>query len=144
MYNKTITLNGIEYNLSSDAPITPELEKSTLQKASIQKLTPTCPPSAKISGETVTLKCTPTSGVGTFTVTFFKGVTQIAQYTEVPLNTEVSTSNVTTSADATTGYADYSTTVVDKCLDPSPQTVTESCRVQVQACPLLQFNFTVS
>lgn len=144
MYSKIITLNGIGYNISSDTPISPEIEKSTLQKLGIQTLAKTCTPTAKLVGSTVTLKCTPTSGVAPFTVKFFKNGVQIAESTEVQLNTEVSTTNDTNSADAVAGSAVYSTTTTDSCVDPSPQTVTETCTVLVNACPLLQITFSVA
>lgn len=144
MYEKIIILNNTEYILSSDNPITQELEKLTLQKLGIQTLTATCPTTSKLVGSTVTLKCTPTSGVAPFTVKFLKNGTQLIQFTSVALNSEVSTTNVTTSTDATAGSAIYSTTVTDSCTDPSPQTKTETCTVSVKACDALQVTFTVA
>lgn len=144
MYNKIITLNGIEYSLSSDTPISPEIETNTLQKMGIQTLAKTCTTTSKLVGSTVTLKCTPTSGVAPFTVKFFKNGALLTQYPNVSLNTEVSTTNVTTSVDATAGSAIYSTTTTDNCLDPSQQTVTETCTVSVNACPTLQITFNVA
>ena len=143
MYNKIITLNNTQYNLSSETPISLEIEKLTLQKLGIQLLSKTCTTTSKLVGQTVTLKCTPTSGIAPFTVQFFKNGAQIAQRTDVALNEEYAINNTTTTADATTGSAIYSTTTTDNCLDPSPQTTTETCTVTVKACDPLQITFSV-
>ncbi len=144
MYNKIITLNGTEYNLSSDTPISPEIEQLTLQKLGIQKLTATCPSTSKLVGSTITLKCTPTSGIAPFRVKFFKNGVQLTEFTSVSLNTEVTTTNIANSADATAGSAVYSTTTTDNCVDPSSQTATETCTVIVKACDPLQITFSVT
>ena len=144
MYNKIITLNNTQYNLSSDIPISPEVERLTLQKLGIQTLYKTCTTTSKLVGQTVTLKCTPTSGVSPFTVKFFKNGVQLTEFTSVQLNTEVSTTNVANSTDATAGSAVYSTTTTDSCVDPSPQSITETCTVIVKACDPLQITFSVT
>lgn len=144
MYEKIITLNGTQYNLSSESPITPELEKLTIQKLKIEKLTATCPTTSKLVGSTITLKCTPIAGIPPFTVKFLKNGTQLTQFTSVALNSEVTTTNVATSSDATAGSATYSTTVTDNCTDPSPQTKTETCTVIIKTCDPLQITFTLS
>jgi hypothetical protein len=143
MYEKIMAVNGINYMLRSDIPITPEIENAALLKLEIQTLSKTCPP-YKTVGDTTTLKCTPVSGAGQFTVTFFKNGAQLSQYTGVPLNTEVIVSDVATNEDAVTGYADYSVSVIDGCTDPEPQTAAELCRVLVYLpCAPVQCNLIV-
>jgi hypothetical protein len=97
----------------------------------IQKLSATCPVSSKIVGDTTTLKCTAVSGVAPFIITFFKDGVQLKQYTGVLLNTEVTTSDINTAADAVKGSVVYSVTTIDSCTDPAPQTISESCTVSV-------------
>ena len=130
MYEKIITVSGTHFKISSTIPITPEIEADAFQKLGIQILSKTCP-SPKTVGDTTTLKCTPVSGAGTFTVTFYKDGVQLAQYTQVPPNTEVSTSDINTTADAVKGSVVYSVTAIDGCTDPQPQTTSELCTVVV-------------
>ena len=146
MYEKIITLNNIEYKLSSDTPISQQLEQLTLQKLGIQTLTATCTPTVKIVGQTITLNCTATSGVSPFTMTFKKNGVVLATRTGVVINTPATpVTDVATAADATTGYAIYSTVVTDNCTDPSPQTTTESCTVTIHApCVSVQATFSVT
>ena len=131
MYEKIITVSGTHFKISSTIPITPEIEADALHKLGIQILSATCPASPKTVGSTTILKCTPVSGAGTFTVTFYKDGVQLKQYTGVLLNTEVSTSDINTAADAVKGSVVYLVTAIDGCTDPAPQTISESCTVVV-------------
>ena len=139
MYEKIITVSGTHFKISSTIPITPEIEADALHKLGIQILSATCPASPKTVGSTTILKCTPVSGAGTFTVTFYKDGVQLKQYTGVLLNTEVSTSD----ANSVAGTFVYSVTVSDGCADPQPQVTSESCTVVYEICPQVQCNLIV-
>ena len=141
MYNKIITLNGTEYNLNSDIPISSDVERLALQKMGIQTLAKTCPTTSKTVGDTVTLKCTATAGTSPFTITFKKNGVVLTTYTNVLANTQVSTTNVVTTVRSVT----YSSDCLDSCINPSPLSITETCIVNVlAACVPIQMSFEVS
>ena len=142
MYAKIITLNGTEYKLTSDIPISIEMEKLAIQKLEIQKLTATCPSTSKTVGQTVTLNCTATAGIPPFTMTFKKGGVVLATRTVATVNTPVTpVTDVVTAV----GSVVYSVDCVDSCTTPDPSSVTETCTVNVIAtCVPLQATFSVT
>jgi len=103
-----------------------------------------CPLNPKIIGDTTTMRCTPISGVEPFTVTFLKDGVQLIQYTEVTLNTQVSTSDINSEVDAIKGSVIYTINVSDSCTDPEPQTMSKSCVVEVTQCPVPVCHFIIT
>jgi hypothetical protein len=105
-----ITVDGRQFKLSTDRPLTAQEKAQTL--AEIRKQTgcgtcgpkvakmgndwqyggqiknlQTCPPGTKGEGDTVVLNCSPTGGTGPYTVTYYKKVGPAAETTFLAAHT---------------------------------------------------------
>jgi hypothetical protein len=97
------------------------------QNITIHKLSVTCPSVSKTVGDTVTMRCTATSGVTPFRMVFKKDGAWHGEVSSVPINSPVEHYDYPSSA----GTFVYSVECYDNCTDPAPQMKTESCTVVV-------------
>jgi len=116
-------------------------------KSNTQTLNPaTCPPTGKKVGNVLTLSATPISGIAPFTIKFQRNGVDISggTSTNVPLNETRSIQYTLQIAD--TPSVNLSTLITDSCVDPSPQTLTDTCNILVSECiaPSITFTLTYS
>lgn len=114
-------------------------------KSNIQNLNPaTCPPTGKKVGNILTLSATPVSGVAPFTIKFQRNGVDIAggTFTYISLNQTKTIQYILQIADIPS--VNISTIITDNCVDPYPQTLTDTCNILVSACVAPSITFTLT
>lgn len=114
-------------------------------KSNIQNLNPaTCPPTGKKVGNILTLSATPTNGTAPFTIKFQRNSVDIVggTFTGILLNQTKTIQYTLRTEDIPS--VNISTMITDSCIDPGPQTLTDTCNVLVSSCiaPLCTFTLT--
>lgn len=141
------SVNGITYEIEYEGYLSPEQRSQVLsQLGSIENISnvstlATCPSSAKIVGDIVTLSCKPISGTPPYTVVFKKGTTILTTYTNVSEG-EINTYNYTT-VPGDIGIPTFTVTITDSC-PTGAKTVTDTCNVTVNqaTCTMLTCTMT--
>ena len=114
-------------------------------KSNIQDLNPaTCPPTGKKVGNILTLSATPVNGTAPFTIRFQRNSVDIVggTFTNVPLNQTKTIQYTLQTTDIPS--VNLSTLITDSCIDPSPQTLTDTCNIAVSACVAPSITFTLT
>ena len=116
-------------------------------KSNIQDLNPaTCPPTGKKVGNILTLSATPVNGTAPFTIRFQRNSVDIVggTFTNVPINQTKTIQYTLQTIDIPS--VNISTLITDSCIDPSPQTLTDTCAIAVSSCvnPSCTFTLTYS
>ena len=114
-------------------------------KSNIQDLNPaTCPPTGKKVGNILTLSATPTNGTAPFTIKFQRNSVDITggTFTNVPINQTKTIQYTLQTIDIPS--VNISTLITDSCIDPSPQTLTDTCTIAVSACAAPSVTFTLT
>lgn len=155
---ETITVDGKQFILMADAPLTVEQKAQTITEirkqsgcgcgnkiasadAKIETMANTCTRTSAFVGETITLKASASGGTAPYLIVFVKGATEIGRFTGVAENVQVTTTYVVTSTDV--GAQGFNAVVTDQC-PGGFKSCMGTCSVTISACPVPTCTFTVT
>jgi hypothetical protein len=154
---ETITVDGKQFILTADTPLTTEQKEQAIAEirkqsgcgcsgkvanvAGIETMTKTCTKTSAFVGETITLKATGSGGTPPYLIVFTKGATELVRFTGVPENTEKSTTYVVQSIDVPS--VSLNVTITDSC-PGGFKSCMETCNLTVAECPTLVCSFTIT